>query len=365
MKLCTLLLGLLATTSLPAAENYVETVAGTGSSQLNIQEGSVKDFNIADPFGVEFGPDGRLYVTEVGNHRVIAVDLKSGKAETIAGTGKKGYGGDRGLATKADLNEPYEVRFDCAGNIYFVEMMNNIIRKIDAKTGIIQTIAGTGEKGYSGDGGKAIDATFNRPHSIVLDTESKHLYIADIGNHRIRRINLMTGIITGFAGNGEKKLPRHGTKVSPDVPMIGPRALYITNRTLWVALREGHSVWKINLDTNVISRVSGTGKKGFSGDGGDPLKGTYHGPKGIVVDAKEENIYVVDTENQAIRRIDLVNNRLTSHAGYGPQGKGFRSDYVKAGKAKFGRPHGICIGPDGWVYTGDTLNHRVRRIITK
>ena len=296
---------------------------------------------------------------------MIGVDQKTGRAETIAGSGKKGYSGDGGLATNADLNEPYEVRFDSSGNIYFVEMMNNIIRKIDAKSGFIQTIAGTGQKGYSGDGGKAIDATFNRPHSIVLDPQSDHLYVADIGNHRIRRINLKTGILTGFAGNGEKKLPKHGAKVSPDVPMFGPRALYITNRTLWVALREGHSVWKINLDTHVISHVAGTGKKGYSGGGGDPLKGTFNGPKGIVVDAKEENIYVVDTENQAIRRIDLVNNRLTSHAGYGPKGRGFMADYVKAENAKFGRPHGICIGPDGWVYTGDTLNHRVRRIIQK
>ena len=360
-----LFFGLLAVHTWLAAENYVETVAGTGLAELNIQKGSVKDFNIADPFGVEFGPDGRMYVTEVGNHRVIAVDLKSGQAETIAGTGKKGYSGDGGLATKADLNEPYEVRFDSCGNIYFVEMINNIIRKIDAKTGVIQTIAGTGKKGYSGDGGKAIDATFNRPHSIVLDEQKQHLYVADIGNHRIRRINLKTGMVDGFAGNGERKLPKHGSKVSPDVPMIGPRALYITNRTLWVALREGHSVWKIDLDTHVISQIAGTGKKGYSGDGGDPLKGTFNGPKGIVVDAKEENIYVVDTENQAIRRIDLVKNRLTSHAGYGPKGRGFIGNNTPSAKAKFGRPHGICIGPKGWVYTGDTLNHRVRRIIAK
>ncbi len=147
--------------------------------------------------------------------------------------------------------------------------------------------------------------------------------------------------------------------------MIGPRALYITPGTLWIALREGHSVWKVDLDTKVIRQISGTGKKGYSGDGGNPLKGTYNGPKGIVVDAAEENIYVVDTENQAIRRIDLKRNLLTSHAGYGPKGKGFISDRTPANKTKFGRPHGICIGPDGNVYIGDTLNHRVRRVISQ
>ena len=191
MKLFPLTL-LLSFLSFPLfAEPVVETVAGTGHPELNIQAGPTSEFNIADPFGVEFGPDGRLYVTEVGNHRIIAVDLAKGLTETVIGTGKKGY----------------------------------------------------------------------------------------------------------------------------------------------------------------------------SGDGGDPKLGTFKGPKGIVTDSKEENIYVVDTENQALRRINLVNNRLSSHAGYGPKGKGYIGDKTPAYKAKFGRPHGICIGPDGLVYTGDTLNHRVRRVV--
>jgi sugar lactone lactonase YvrE len=356
-----LLSAFLACFSLDAAP-YLETVAGTGKTEANAQSGPVVDFNISNPFGVEFGPDGRLYVTEVGNHRIIAVNMDKGQATTFVGTGKKGYSGDGGQATKADLNEPYEIRFDSQGNTYFVEMMNNIIRKV-GKDGKIQTIAGTGEKGYSGDGGPATKATFNRPHSIALDEAKGHLYVADIGNHRIRRIDLNTGVISGFAGNGGKQLPKDGQEASPEVPMIGPRALYIQGRNLWVALREGHSVWKINLDTRKITHIAGTGNSGYSGDGGDPKLGTFNGPKGIVVDAKEENVYVVDTENQALRRIDLVHNQLSSHAGYGPKGKGYLGDKTPADKAKFGRPHGICLGPDGLVYTGDTLNHRVRRVV--
>ncbi len=344
------------------AAPIVETVAGTGAKELNLHAGPAGKVNIADPFGVEFAPDGRLHVTEVGNHRILAVDLKSGQVETVVGTGNKGYSGDGGPADKADLNEPYEVRFDKAGNIYFVEMQNHIIRRVDKKSRQIRTLAGTGKKGFSGDNGPGARATFNKPHSIALDEANGHLYIADIGNHRIRRLDLSNGRVSTFAGNGKKKLPKDGARVGPGVPILGPRALYLKDGVLWVALREGHSVWKINLGTGIIRHIAGTGKKGYSGDGGPATKGTFNGPKGIVVDASGENVYVVDTENQALRGIHLPSGRLSSLAGYGPGGRGFNGNNVPAGKAKFGRPHGICVGPDRYVYTGDTLNHRIRRV---
>ena len=122
---------------------------------------------------------------------------KTGTISTVAGSGKKGYSGDGGPALDAKLNEPYEVRFDKAGNMYFVEMVNNIVRRVDAKTGTIETVAGTGKKGFSGDGGPATEATFSRPHSIALDNNN-NLYICDIGNHRIRRVDLKTGIVSTF-----------------------------------------------------------------------------------------------------------------------------------------------------------------------
>ena len=133
------------------------------------------------------------------------------------------------------------------------------------------------------------------------------------------------------------------------------RALYLTKGILWVALREGHSIWKIDLETEIIRHIAGTGKKGFSGDGGPATKGTFNGPKGIVVDAKVENVYVVDTENQALRAIHLQSGLLSSLAGYGPKGRGFNGEKVAAGKAMFGRPHGICVGPDGYIYTGEFI----------
>ena len=362
MKHLRLLLLPLVLHAVLGAAPTVDTVAGTGQPELNLHDGPVDKVNIKDPFGVEFGPDGRLYVTEVGHHRILAADLKTSQVETVAGTGQSGYSGDGGPASKAKLNEPYEIRFDRAGNLYWVEMQNHVVRRMDAESGLVRTLAGTGKPGDTGDGGPAREATFNRPHSIALDEARGHLYIADIGNHRIRRVDLKTGRLTGYAGNGKKTLPKPGQKVGPEVPMIGPRALYITPGTLWIALREGHSVWKVDLGTRIITPIAGTGRKGFTGDGGPALEGTFKGPKGIVVDSKEENVYVVDTENQALRRIHLPTGRLSSLAGYGPKGRGYNGEGVPAAKAKFGRPHGICIGPDGAVYTGDTLNHRVRRV---
>ncbi|MCW5979391.1 MAG: hypothetical protein KIT09_15045 [Bryobacteraceae bacterium] len=348
----------LAAFAATAAER-IETVAGTGEKQLGLFEGRAAQVNIGQPFGVEFGPDGGLYITEVENHRVLRLDLGSGAVKTVAGSGRKGHSGDGGPAAEAALDEPYEVRFDGAGNMYFVEMAGQVIRRVDKAGGRIATIAGTpGVKGFGGDGGPAAKAEFSNPHSIAIDLEKNHLYVADIGNHRIRRIDLRTGLVETVAGNGEAKLPQEG--VAAGTPMMEPRALYIEGRNLWIALRNGHSVWKMDLDTRRLERIAGTGAQGYSGDGGPAKLATMNGPKGIAVSGG--HVYVVDTENQAIRDIDLKTRTIRTIAGSGPAGRGYGGDGGPATEAKLDRPHGICAGRDGAVYIGDTNNHRVRAI---
>jgi len=347
------------TAALSAGE--IDTVAGAGKAENNGDAGPALVTNVAQPFGVEVGPDGALYFTEVGNHRVRRLDLKTGELSTVAGCGRKGYSGDGGPAAEAELNEPYEVRFDADGNMYFVEMQNNLVRRVDARTGQISTVAGTGERGYGGDGGPAIKAKFSRPHSIALDDRGG-LYVADIGNHRIRRIDLARGTIDTIAGNVEKVLPVEGQQASGK-PLLGPRALTISGEVMWIALREGHSVWKLDMNKGTLHHVAGTGKRGYSGDGGPALEATFDGPKGIALDAAGENVYVVDTENQAIRRIDLKRNMVETVSGGGPKQRGFGGDGGPATAAKMDRPHGICVGPDGSLYIGDTNNHRVRRVV--
>lgn len=342
-----------------AEEVIIRTVAGTGHSEINRIQTPVTT-NVGNPFGVEIGPDGALYFTEVSNHRVWRLDRKTNQLSVVAGCGQAGYDGDGGPATSARMNEPYEVRFDSEGHCYVVEMRNHIVRRVDRHTGVITTVAGTGKPGFGGDGGPARKAALRQPHSIALDGRGQ-LYIADIGNHRIRQVDLKSGRIQTLAGNGEKQLPEDG-QPGADRPVYGPRALYLRGDTLWVALREGNSIWRLDLagaGNGVWHHVAGTGKKGYSGDGGDPARATFNGPKGIAV-GPDGRIFVTDTENQAVRVIDLARRRIDTMAGRGPDWRGFHGENQPATAASLNRPHGICVDAQGVVYIGDSENHRVR-----
>jgi sugar lactone lactonase YvrE len=340
------------------AKLVIETIAGSGrDGDLEGVEGAATEVSVAMPFGVEVGPDSALTITSVGQHRVLRLDPSSGQLTCVAGNGTAGYSGDGGPATDAQLNEPYEVRFDRVGNMFIVEMQNHLVRRVDARSGKISTVAGTGSAGYGGDDGPATRAQFRQPHSIALDDRGM-LYIADIGNHRIRRVDLASGTVTSIAGNGQREMPRDGQSAQGK-SMVGPRALAITGRTLWIALREGHSIWRMDLDSLVVHHVAGTGKQGYTGDGGPAAKATFNGPKGIAA-TPDGRVYVVDTENQVIRMIDTRHARVFTVAGGGPQARGFAGENVAALDAQVDRPHGICLAPDGTVYLGDTNNHRVR-----
>jgi DNA-binding beta-propeller fold protein YncE len=337
----------------------IETIGGTGQPADNGNDGPALRINIGDPFGVELGKDDALYVTEVRNHRVFRLSLEEGTIRTVVGNGQRGYSGDGGSATDARLNEPYEVRFDTSGNMYFVEMQNHVIRRVSADGGRITTIAGTGKPGFGGDGGLAIRATFNTPHSIALDAVG-NLYVADIGNHRIRRIDATTGIVETVAGSSQRELPVDGQEAKGN-PIMGPRALYITGMSLWIALREGHSVWRLDLQDGILHHVAGTGSRGYSGDGGPAKEATFDGPKGIAV-SPGGDVYVVDTENHAVRRIDIDTLTITTVAGGKPDRSRLVNDDNEIARSQLSRPHGICVGHDGAVYVADTLNHRVLRI---
>jgi streptogramin lyase len=344
---------LLCLQSLQGAE--ISTIMGTGEAGFSGDGGLATEAKIRGPFGVVHGPDGCLYICDTYNHCIRKIDAK-GIVSTVAGKGvEKGYAGDGGLATEALSNEPYEVRFDRAGNMYFVEMMNHLIRMVDLKSGKISTIAGTGEKGFSGDGGLAKKARFNRPHSIQFGPEG-NLFVCDIGNHRIRKIDMKTGIISTFSGNGKKEKTQDGGKIS-EVSLNGPRAIDMVENTMWLALREGNAVYRLELNKGTIHHVAGTGKKGFTGNGGPAKRATLSGPKGIAVGPKG-NIYLADTESHSVRMIDLKTGKLKLIAGDGKKGDGPEGKNPK--KCRMDRLHGVFVDKDGSIYIGDTNTHRIR-----
>jgi sugar lactone lactonase YvrE len=295
------------------------------------------------PFGLGIGPDGGLYFCEVGNHRISRLDLKTRKFSVFAGTGEKGYAGDGGPALSATMDEPYEIAFDKAGNLFFCDRTNHNVRRIDRKTHVISTVAGTGKEGFSGDGGPAIQAQFKQPHSIAFAPDG-HLLICDILNFRIRSLDLASGTLTTWAGTGQRGTAPDGAPIE-GTPLDGPRALAIDKAgDYYLALREGNAIYRLDVKGGKMYRFAGTGEKGYSGDGGDALKAKLSGPKGIAA-APDGSLYIADTENHVIRKVDKAGT-ITTVAGNGQRGE-------------LARPHGVFVDAKGVLYIADTENHRI------
>jgi sugar lactone lactonase YvrE len=315
------------------------TIAGTGEAGFSGDGGPGGKAQINNPYGLVTGPDGALYFCEIGNHRVRRLDLATHTISTVAGSGVKGYAGDGGPAIQASLNEPYEVRFDRSGNMYFAEMQNHVIRRVDARSKVISTVAGTGVAGFSGDGGPAAKAQLRQPHSIAFDGDGR-LLICDIGNHRIRRVDLATGAIDTWAGTGERKPTPDGAPLA-GTPLNGPRAISTgAGGDLYLVLREGNAVYRIDAAAGRIFHVAGTGETGYTGDGAAALSAKLAGPKGVAC-APDNSLYLADTENHAIRRVDLRSGVITTVI-----------DGLK-------RPHGIFVDAAGKIYIADSEHHRI------
>jgi len=340
----------------PANNGTVVTFAGTGVKGSSGDGGPAVKAQLNDPTGIVRGHDGALYICDTANHRIRKV-TRDGDITTVAGTGEAGWSGDGDPATAAKLNEPYEVRLDAAGNLFWVERLSHTVRRRDAKTGIVTTVAGNGTAGFSGDSGPATNALLCEPHSIGFD-KTGNLYIADVRNHRIRKVDMKAGTISTFAGTGERK-PTPDGAVFATAPLHGPRALdFDKEGSLWLALREGNAILKLDLAKGTVHHIAGNGTKGFSGDGMPAKQASLNGPKGLSV-APNGNVYIADTENHAIRMIDVRKGTIHLVAGTGTRGDGPEGDPVKC---QLARPHGVFADNDGSIFIGDSETHRVRVI---
>jgi sugar lactone lactonase YvrE len=331
------------------ASRSVTTILGTGVAGYS-------DAQVNNPYGIIFGPDGALYFCDLDNQRIRRFDPKTRTVTTIAGSGEKGYKGDGGPATQAALNMPHEIQFDKAGNLYIAERDNHVIRKVEAKSRIISTVAGTGLAGFDGDGGPGVKAHLRQPHSIGLDRDGT-LLICDIGNQRIRRLHLDTGIIETYAGTGEAAETPDGAPVS-GTPLRGPRTMAITpDGDLYLALREGNAILRIDRRTQTLHRIAGTGQQGYAGDGGPAVNAKLGGPKGLAYRPGE--LFVADTENHVIRRIDLASGVITTVLGTGVRGDGPETSPLVC---KLSRPHGVLADASGTLYVADSEAHRIRQL---
>ena len=332
----------------------ITTAVGTGEAGYSGDGGPADAARLREPFMCAFDSAGNLYICESTNHIIRRV-AATGVVTTVAGTGEQGYSGDGGPATEATMYEPYSLAVAPDGSIYVVDRLNAVIRKVDGATGVITTVAGTGEQGYSGDGGPGTEAQMREPNDCFLDNRGG-LLIADVQDQRIRRLDLATGIIDTFAGNGEKERSGNG-RPAIEAGILGARAVCMDGSgNTYIAEREGNGVRMVGADGLMRTLAGDTTELGYSGDGGHALAATWAGPKGIRCDSRD-NVIVTDTENHAIRRIDRGTGFVTTIAGGRLGGHG---DGGPATEAGLDRPHGAEIAADGSIYIADSNNHRVR-----
>ena len=341
--------------SVPLAAAEIKTIAGTGSKDFGGDGGPALKAGVFQPFGLDIGPDGALYWAEYGSQVIRRMDLSTTNVSTYAGTaGKGGY--KDGPAAQAQFNQPHEIRFDGAGHLYIADMTTQTIRKIDWRTNVVSTVAGTGKAGFSGDGGPATQAELSQPISVVLDRDGGFL-ICDIRNHRVRAVDAQ-GVIRTVAGTGEKKPTPDGAPVA-GTPLNGPRTLALeATGNVIIVLREGHAVYRWNRQTNTLHHLAGVGQAGYSGDGGDAKLAKLSGPKGIAV-GPDGDLYLADTESHTIRVIHLKTGVIETVVGDGQKGDGPEGDPKKC---RLNRPHGVFFDPQGNLYIGDTENHKVRKV---
>ncbi len=340
----------------PSAGRFV-LVAGGGTEGDGNGSPATKA-RLDGPFGVAFDAAGTLYFVEMPGNRARKIG-PDGIVVPVAGTGRKGFSGDGGPAASAELDGPHSLAVTRSGDILIADTWNNRVRKVDGRTGRITTIVGTGHKGFSGDGGPADRAEFGAIYCLALDEDAGTLDLADLDNRRIRRVDLKTGMVSTIAGNGQKGVPADGA-VAKDSPLVDPRAVAVDGRgNVYILERGGHALRVVDR-SGKIRTLAGDGRKGDSGDGGNARAARLNGPKHLCVDP-EGNVLIADTENHRIRVYRAADGTIRTIAGTGHKGTGGLDG--PADRAELAQPHGVTIGPGGILYVSDSSNNRILRVM--
>jgi sugar lactone lactonase YvrE len=299
------------------------------------------------------------WFTAVTGSAVAQVTLPgAGLINTVAGTGTNGYSGDGGLATNAELSSPDGAAVDSAGNIYVADTQNCRIRKLTASTGIISTIAGNGTCAYAGDSKQATSAELFEPSGVAVDSAG-NIYIADWDNSRIRKVTASTGIITTVAGNGSKGFSGDGNKAT-SAKLNSPFGVALDSAgNIYIADVDNYRIRKVTVSTGFISTVAGNGTAGYSGDGGAATSAELVGPTGVAVDAAG-NIYIADSYGDRIRKVTASTGIISTVAGNGFNGHS--GDGGPATSAELYYPYGVAVDTVGNIYIADSDNYRIRKV---
>ena len=331
----------------PAAR--IECVAGCEDGPLG---GPAVKAKLIEPFGVAFDKAGRWYICEYQAHRITSVS-PGGDINLFSGMERPGYGGDAGPASGASFNEPHGLVIAGDRQMYVADTRNHCIRKIDLKSGTITTIAGTGKAGFSGDGGPAINAEFNGAFAVAANREGDKIYVADLGNRRIRLLDLKSGKITTVAGNGAEGVPVDGSDAAAG-PLVDPRAVALDGKgNLYILERRGNALRVVDPKGKIRTLI------GPAAGDNPPLGPKLNGPKHLCVDLKD-NVIIADSENHLIRKYLPKEGKTRTIAGTGEKGALVAPEDPL--KTQLNRPHGVYVHSSGSLYISDSYNHRILRM---
>jgi sugar lactone lactonase YvrE len=336
-----------AVTPTPKAPPTIATVAGNGTAGDTGDGGAAASAQVSYPYSVAVDASGALYISDLGNNRIRKV--KAGTITPVAGNGTAGYNGD-GAATSTELHQPMGIAVDSSGNIYIADAINNRIRKVSG--GTITTVAGNGTAGYAGDGGAAVSAELNYPTDVAVDS-SGNLYICDYGNDRIRKVS--GGKISLIAGNGTRGyLGDGGAATSAELHL--PQGVAVdSSGNLFIADTGNHRVRKVSGGT--IATVAGNGTAGYAGDGGAATSAELNTPTDVKADSLG-NLFIADFQNNRIREVS--GGSIVTVAGNGTPG--YFGDQGIATSAWLGQPSGVAVDSSRHVYIADHGNSRIREV---
>jgi len=332
-----------------AGSGIITTVVGSGNATFAGDAGPATSASLNYPSAVALDAAGTLYIADFGNQRVRRV--AGGAINTLAGNGAFKYSGDGAAATSASLDTPMGVAVDSRGNLYIADTQNHRVRRVNAATGVIATVAGTGVQGFGGDNGPAASAQLDEPRGVAVDAND-NIYIADKGNFRVRRVSA-AGTITTVAGGGNAFPGDNGPATSAQISAFG--VALDRNNNLFIADRANYRIRMVT-PAGVITTVAGGGTA-FPGDGGPATAAALNNPAGVAVDASG-NVYIADTLNNRIRRV--TGGTITTFAGNGTFG--FSGDGGLATSAMLTEPAGVTVDAGGNVFIADYWNARIRRV---